>query len=202
MKVFGLTGGIASGKSTVRRMFEKLGAKVLDADALYHHLLLPHANQPSPLATEIGQLFPGVLEQDGTINRKELGARAFVDAQQREKLEKLTHPKIAQAFTNAVVELERSGVERVIYDVPLLYEKQLDRGMQGVIVVWVPADLQRQRLRLRDGLSDSAIDARIVAQLSLDEKRRRATWVIDNSGSVTQTEEQVRKIYQELQDVH
>jgi dephospho-CoA kinase len=196
MRVYGLTGGIASGKSTVHRMLVGLGAHVLDADKIYHDLIAPRGGKPSPLALNIEARFPGMLKADGTIDRAKLGARVYANADDRKLLNALTHPHVGAEVAGQVGLLAHQGVELVFYDVPLLYEGGLEKGMEGVAVVWVPRDVQRARLMQRDGIDTATADKKLAAQMSLDDKRARATWVIDNSGTIEGTEQQVRALWE------
>lgn len=201
MYCYGLTGGIASGKSTVAAMFRALGAHIIDADEVYHSLIQPGPSpdhRPSPLAQRINSEFPGTLRADGTLDRPALASVVFGDPAKRRALELITHPAVAQEVAARIATLHAAGVERVLYDVPLLYERGLEQGMHGVIVVWVPHDLQRQRLQQRDGFSDTDAERRLAAQLPLDEKRKRADWVIDNSGPLDATRQQVEHIWRIL----
>jgi len=195
VRLIGLTGGIASGKSTVRRMLEVLGAQVLDADAIYHELIRPTGEAPSPLARRIAARFPGVLGPDGAIDRAALGAIVFDDPEARQALGEITHPAVAAEVQARTAELARRGVDPVIYDVPLLFERGLEAGMHGVIVVWVPRAAQVARLCARDGLSSDAAAARLAAQWPLDDKRARADWLIDNSGTLEATQAQVERAW-------
>lgn len=198
MPLWGLTGGIASGKSTVHRMLATLGAEVIDADAIYHELLQPNAGVASPLAQRIENRYPGVVGEDGVLDRKRLGELVFSDANERRVLEELTHPAVAEAVGHRMQQLRSKGVQHMFYDVPLLYERGLDKGMNGVIVVWVARETQLARLMHRDGLNPEQAERRLSAQLPLNDKRDRAQWVIDNSGSLDATEQQVRALWQQL----
>lgn len=198
MRIIGLTGGIASGKSTVSRMLRELGATVLDADAVYHELIAPQGGQASPLAQAVASAFPGVLRPDGTLDRAELGRRVFSDAAARQRLGAITHPAVAMEVGRRSQALAASGLPVLIYDVPLLYENGLDAGMDGVIVVWVSRASQRERLCARDGLTPTEAEQRLSAQLPLDRKRDRATWVIDNEGTLEDTRAQVQRLWREL----
>lgn len=197
MHIFGLTGGIASGKSFVRATLENLGAHVLDADAIYHSLIAPLPNgEASPLALAIAAAFPNVMKPDGTLDRAKLGEQVFSDAQALARLGQITHPAVAQETGRRMQALAEKGVARVVYDVPLLYERGLETGMHGVMVVWVPRQLQLERLMQRDGLLREQAEKRVQSQMSLDEKRTRATWVVDNSGSREATQSQVREVWE------
>jgi dephospho-CoA kinase len=198
MKVIGLTGGIASGKSTVRRMLEAHGATVLDADAVYHELIASRHGEASPLARSIGERFPGVLRDDGSVDRERLGAQVFSDPEERRGLETITHPAVAAEVGRRTARLRDAGCRLMLYDVPLLYERGLESGMDGVIVVWVPRPLQIDRLVARDRISEEDARMRLDAQLPLEEKRRKATWVIDNSRDLEDTRGQVERLWAEL----
>jgi len=192
--VFGLTGGISSGKSTVTRMLRELGAEVLDADVLAREVVEPG----TPGLAAIAERFPGVVGADGRLDRARLGARVFGNDAERAALNAITHPLVREAFVEKVQALEARGVERVIYDVPLLVEAGMHEWMEGVALVWVPRDLQKARLMARDGLDATAAEARLAAQLPLDDKRVHATWVIDNSGDLSSTREQVESVWRAM----
>jgi dephospho-CoA kinase len=192
--VFGLTGGIASGKSTVTRMLRELGAHVLDADVLAREVVEPG----TPGIAAVAERFPGVVGPDGRLDRVKLGARVFEDPAERAALNAIIHPLVRDAFLAKVQALEAQGVERVIYDVPLLIESGMHAWMEGVAVVWVPRDVQKARLMSRDGLDAAAAEARLAAQLPLDEKRAHATWLIDNSGDVASTRAQVESVWRAM----
>ena len=191
MKLYGLTGGIASGKSTVSRMLRELGAHVLDADVIAREVVEPG----TPGLKAVSERFPGVVGPDGRLDRAKLGACVFGDAQERAALNALLHPLIGQEFMRRTQELAEAGAERVLYDAPLLIENRLHEGMDGVVLVWVPREVQKARLRARDGLDEAAAEARLAAQLPLDEKRQHATWVVDNSGSLEATRTRVEEVW-------
>ncbi len=194
MKLYGLTGGIASGKSTVSRMLRELGAHVLDADVIAREVVEPG----TPGLQAVAERFPGVLGPDGRLDRARLGARVFGDPQERAALNALLHPLIGQQFMLRTQALAEQGVERVLYDAPLLIENRLHLGMDGVVLVWVPREVQKARLMARDGLDEAAADARLAAQLPLDEKRQHATWVVDNSGELGTTRARVEEVWRAM----
>lgn len=194
MHVFGLTGGIASGKSTVTRVLRELGAEVLDADVIAREVVEPG----TPGLAAVAARFPGVVGSDGRLDRARLGARVFGDPAERAALNGLTHPLVRQAFMDKLQALEERGVARVIYDVPLLIESGMHAWMEAVAVVWVPRALQKARLMSRDGLDADAAEARLAAQLPLDDKRAHATWVIDNSGDLASTRAQVEAMWRAM----
>lgn len=191
MRIYGLTGGIGSGKSTVVRMLRELGAHVLDADVIAREVVEPG----TPGLKAVAERFPGVVGPDGLLDRAKLGARVFGDPKERAALNALLHPLIGQQFLLRTHALAERGVERLVYDAPLLIENRLHEGMDGVVLVWVPREVQKARLMARDGLDEAAAEARLAAQLPLDEKRQHATWVVDNSGNLEATRAQVAAVW-------
>lgn len=195
VRIVGLTGGIGSGKSTVAGLLRDRGAVIIDADALAKEVVA--AGTPG-LAEVLARFGQDVLLPDGTLDRKGLGARVFGDPAALRDLNQIIHPKVATAFGERIAEAERSGAQVCVYDVPLLYENGLDRGLPEVIVVRVSPAVQRARVAARDGLPPEQIEQRIAAQLPLEEKARRAKWVVDNDGDRQKTGEQVARIWAEL----
>jgi dephospho-CoA kinase len=192
MRVLGLTGGIGSGKSVVDAIFAQLGADVVDADALARKVVEPG----QPALEEIVSTFGGdMLLPDGRLDRARLGRLIFGDAAARARLNAITHPRIRQRMSDEVTSRAgRPGV--LILDIPLLLENGRSGDVEKVIVVWVDRATQLQRLMERDRLTAEQANQRIAAQMSLDEKRRRADYVIDNTGTREQTRQQVAAIYQ------
>jgi dephospho-CoA kinase len=196
VKTIGLTGGIASGKSTVSTFLRSIGVHVVDADAVYHALISPLPNgQPSFLAQHIAERFPETLMPNGTINRILLGTKVFSDAKAKQELEAITHPEVAKATHKLFNDLEQQGVTHAVYDVPLLFERNLHTSMHATVLVWVPQALHIQRLMLRDNLSQEQALARIQAQMPLDHKKTLATYCIDNSGTREDSFSQAQKIW-------
>jgi len=177
LRVVGLTGGIATGKSTFAAALRARGVPVLDADALARAVVAPG----EPALAEIVRAFgAGVLAPDGTLDRRKVAALVFADAGARRTLETITHPAVRRAFAAETARLAAAGHPLAFYDVPLLYEVGLDRGLDCVVVVYAPREVQRERLAIRDGLTAAEADARLAAQLDVEEKARRADVVIDN----------------------
>ena len=200
VKVWGLTGGIASGKSTTSRMFAAHGAQVIDADAVYHAMIQPIHGQPSPVTQQVGAaLGLDMILPNGALDRARLGKQVFADANARRILEGITHPAVAAGVQTTLAQWRSQQVAHALYDVPLLYEKGLEAGMHGVVVVWVPRHVQVERLQRRDGLDLAAAEARLAAQMPLDDKKLRARWVIDNAGTQDATEVQVARVWQDIQ---
>jgi dephospho-CoA kinase len=194
MRVFGLTGGIATGKSTVSSMFRDAGLPIIDADLLAREVVEPG----TPALAEIAARFPGVIGADGRLDRKKLGARIFNDAAERAALGAITHPRIRDLALERTTALAQTGAPIAIYDAPLLIENRLHEGMNGVILVVCPEAVQLERLRTRDGLTDEQARARVASQMPLPQKRAHATWVIDNGGSLAQTRAQVEQVISQL----
>ncbi|MGO9828847.1 MAG: dephospho-CoA kinase [Myxococcaceae bacterium] len=195
MRLVGLTGGIASGKSTVTEMFRRLGASVIDADQVARDVVRPG----QPALEEIARRFPGTLDAQGQLDRAALAARIFSDSAERAALNALVHPRIQAEVQRRTDLLRKAGESTVLYDAALLIENGLHHAMEGVILVWVPLPVQRSRLMARDALTEAEADRRIGAQAPLDDKRAAATWVVDNTGSLEQTRAQVVEIWKALQ---
>jgi dephospho-CoA kinase len=184
MRLIGLTGGIATGKSTVDAMLAARGAAVIDADELAREVVLPG----EPALAEVVQRFGGdMLRPDGTLDRPRLGAVVFADPEARRDLEQITHPRIA-VLTQERITLALDGTAPlVVVDIPLLFENGRESLFEGVLLVYAPREVQIRRLRERNGLDAHAAAQRLAAQMPVDEKRDRATWVIDNSCDVDAT---------------
>ncbi|BDG05948.1 dephospho-CoA kinase [Anaeromyxobacter oryzae] len=180
MRVVGLTGGIASGKSTFAALLRARGLPVVDADALAREVVTAGSPALARIAAEFG---PAVLAPDGTLDRRRLAARVFADPEARRRLEAITHPAIRQAMVAETLRLAAEGHELVFYDAPLLFEVGLDTALDSVVVVFAPREVQRERLVRRDGLAPEDADARLAAQLPLDEKAARADFVVENTGA-------------------
>ena len=176
MRLVGLTGGIATGKSTFAAALRALGLPVIDADQLARRVVEPG----TPALAEIGAAFPGVVGTDGRLDRKALGARVFGDEVSRRRLEGITHPAIRAATAAETVRLAEAGQELVFYDTPLLYEAGRDPAMALVVLVWAPREAQLRRLKARDGLTAAEAEARLAAQWPIDEKAALADAVVEN----------------------
>lgn len=194
MLLYGLTGGIATGKSTVARRFVELGMPLIDADVIAREVVA----KGQPALDEIATRFPGVVGADGTLDRAALGARIFANPVERAALDAITHPRIRQAVLEKSIALAESGAPRALYDAPLLIENRLHEGLAGVVLVVAPRDVQRQRLMARNHLSEAEADARIDSQMPLDAKRPFATWIIDNAGDLEATRAQVDEVWRQM----
>ena len=200
--VVGLTGGIGSGKSTVAGMLEKLGTTLIDVDAIVHELQQPGA----PLLEEIAAAFgPEVIDAHGALEREALGAIVFRDPEARQTLNRIVHPKLGAEVTSHMAHARQAGVPLVVLDIPLLFEGRRtgSRGASAMhfdatVVVWVPRQTQIERQLLRERYDRDEAERRVDAQMPLDEKRALVDFVIDNSGSLANTEQQVRQLYSQL----
>ncbi|MHB8509192.1 MAG: dephospho-CoA kinase [Candidatus Dormibacteria bacterium] len=197
MRIIGLTGGIGSGKSTVSGMLRALGAAVVDADEAAHATLMKGAQGYDEVRGEFGE---SVLDAEGRIDRLALADIVFKDEAARARLNAIVHPRVAEWMAAAVAEEAARGRDTVLMDIPLLFENGLDRGMAETWVVWVPREVQVERAVLR-GMREDDVRARVAAQMPLDQKRRRATVVIDNSGELALTLDQVRTEWSRLSAV-
>jgi len=189
----GLTGSIATGKSTVSRMFAHLGARVIDADLLAREVVMPGQAAHARIVEEFG---PQVVQEDGALDRKALGAVVFADASKRKRLEEITHPAIGLRQQRILSVLDEEAFEGVvIWDAALLFEGGGAAKMDRVVVVYADPETERRRLMERDGLSEADARARIASQMPIAEKAKLADHVIDNSGTREETERQVRAVY-------
>lgn len=188
MRRIGLTGGIASGKSTVSSWLREAGIPVLDSNALARQAVAP--GSPG-LAEVLAQFGPQLLLPDGMLNREALGTLVFRDAEARARLNAIVHPRVRALTEQALQKLEAAGETRVVLDIPLLYEVRDPAEFERVVVVYVDATTQLERLMRRNALSAAEAQARIQSQLSLEVKKARADVVIDNRGSFEETRRQV-----------
>jgi dephospho-CoA kinase len=194
VRVYGLTGNIGSGKSTVARMLEARGVPVVDADRVARDVVEPG----QPALREIAERFPGVLQRDGTLDRKALAARVFADFRERLALERIVHPRIAEEVAARMGALAGAGHPCAVYEAALIVENKLEDGLDGLIVVTAPQRLAIERLRERDGMNEEEARSRLAAQLPSEDKVRRARFVIENTGSEAELEAQVDRVAQAL----
>jgi dephospho-CoA kinase len=188
MRLMGLTGGIATGKSTVSAMLAGRGAAVVDADELAREVVLPGTPGLAAVARRFG---PEVLQPDGALDRAALGAIVFADPAARKDLERITHPRITELMQQRIAAAFARDVPAVVVDIPLLFENGREDMFEGVLLVWAPEAVQLHRLRSREGIDEEEARLRLAAQLPIEEKRSRATWIVDNSGSLEDTRRQV-----------
>jgi dephospho-CoA kinase len=195
VRLVGLTGGIASGKSTFSEALRARGAPVVDADALARAAVAPG----TPALAEITRAFgPDVLAPDGSLDRKRMASLVFADPEARRRLEAITHPAVRRAMAAETGRLAAAGHDLAFYDTPLLFEIGLDRTLDCVVVVWAPPAIQRARLATRDGLGPAEADARLAAQLPIDEKAARSDFVVENVGAVADLEPKAERLLADL----
>jgi dephospho-CoA kinase len=193
--VLGITGGIATGKSTVTTFFAELGAAVVSADTLAREAVLPGSSALAALAACFGET---ILAEDGSLDRDALATIVFDDADRRAELNRITHPEIARLADERLQHLREAGAALIVYEAPLLFEANARGRVDKVLVVTASVEVQIARLMARSGLRRSDAIARVEAQMPLAEKIRRADFVIDNSGSVEQTRNAVSVLYRQL----
>ncbi len=193
-RVLGLTGGIATGKSTVSAILSDRAA-IVDADRLAREIVEPGRDA----WREIVDLFgPESLREDQTLDRSYLRRVIFQDPPKRKRLEAITHPRIRALARQRIVERSRER-DFVIYDAPLLFEAKIHHWLRPVLLVACRRDIQEQRLRMRDGLDDSDIQRHLKAQMSLAEKRRLADFVIENDSTLEELETTVAHVWEAVE---
>lgn len=196
MKIFALTGGIAAGKSTVARRLSELGAHVISADELVRQVQSPHSSVLDAISRRFGF---GVMTETGELDRAALGRLVFDDEHARADLEAIVHPAISEVFARRVREITAQNPDAtIIYDIPLLAETRRANEFDGVILADAPADTRRERLMSIRGLSRNEADSRISAQASDDDRRALATWIIDTSGTLAETESRTDDVWKKL----
>uniref|UniRef100_A0A8C3CJ65 Dephospho-CoA kinase domain-containing protein n=1 Tax=Cairina moschata TaxID=8855 RepID=A0A8C3CJ65_CAIMO len=190
MFLVGLSGGIASGKSTVVAVLRELGCAVIDADVIAREVVQPHLKAYQQIVRYFGT---DILLESGEINREALGSIIFSQPEKRQLLNAITHPEIQKEMLKQVLKYFVLGYRYVILDIPLLFEtNRLTKFMKHTVLVYCDPQTQLSRLMKRNGLCQAEAEARIASQLPLDEKRKLASHVIDNSGDRESTRRQVR----------
>jgi dephospho-CoA kinase len=180
LNVFGLTGGIGSGKSTAAALFRERGVPVVDADELAREAV---ALGSAGLAEVVSAFGPQIRAADGSLDRKQLGALVFADPEARKRLNAITHPIVRRLSQERFATLDSQGVTLAGYDVPLLFEVGLDAVLRPIVVVVAREATQLERILARDGISEEAARERMAAQLPLAEKQKRADYVLYNNGT-------------------
>jgi dephospho-CoA kinase len=192
----GLTGGIATGKSTVTAMLRSPRVRIVDADALAREVVEPGTPAHAQIVAEFG---PEALQPDGRLDRARLAEIVFPDPDKRKRLEAITHPAIRARFEQIMTDLERQGFDGIlIWDAALLVESGGHKTMDKVVVVTTDPATQLGRLVARDGSTEEAARARTASQMPLGLKARAGDYVIDNSGTREETERRVREVYRAL----
>lgn len=191
MRVFGLTGGLASGKSAVARMLRSRGVPVIDADQLAREVVAPGTEGLAEVVKTFGE---GVLLPDGSLDRAKLAELVFGDPSRRQALNRIVHPRIAALSAERIGELTRAGEPLACYEAALLVENGLADAFRPLVVVAVPEETQVARAMERDAATEAQARARIAAQHPLSAKVAAADFVIDNSGDLAATEKQVDEV--------
>lgn len=190
-----LTGGIASGKSTVSQWFSERGVPVIDCDALVHSSY----NEGGQMYLAVLDAFgPRILNEEGQIDRKKLSEIVFKDEVALKCLSDITHPIVRALVEKQANDLEAEGYSVIIVDIPLLYESGMAQQYEKVIVVHVPFDLQLKRLMERNQFSEEEARRRIQSQMNLDDKAKMANYVISNAGSLIELYDQLEQLLESL----
>jgi dephospho-CoA kinase len=196
MLLVGLTGGVATGKSTVARMFQQCGAAIIDADALARDVVQP--GKPA-WRDIVGRYGGGVLQPDRTLNRHALAEVVFGHPRELAALNAIVHPRVAKEQRRLVREIARKDPESlVVYDVPLLFEAGVDARVDRILVVTADRTTQIKRLQQRNGLTRAEALRRIRSQTPLSEKRKRADDVLDGTLARPRLQRLVKRLYREL----
>jgi dephospho-CoA kinase len=193
MRVIGLTGSIGMGKSTTAAMFREAGIPVYDADAAVHEAYDVGGIAVGP----VGEAFPGVV-RDGRVDREELRKRVLGNPEALKVLNGIVHPLIGENRAKVFAEAEAAGADMIIMDVPLIYETGGEKNMAAVIVCSAPADVQRERVLAREGMTPERLDAILAQQVPDAEKRARADYVVDTGKGLDAAREQVKAIIEAL----
>lgn len=192
MRIIGLTGGIASGKSSVARLLEERGVPVIDADQLAREAVLPGSPALERIVAAFGR---EVIRDDGTLDRKRLGALVFADADKRRQLENILHPEIRRLGEEQIERAAVAGQRVLVYMAPLLIEAGAADRVDEIWVVTVRPEIQLQRLMARDGIDRAAAQRIIDSQMPLAEKAAHGRVLIDNSGTPQETRQLLADIW-------
>ncbi|ALQ16635.1 dephospho-CoA kinase [Listeria monocytogenes] len=187
-KTIGLTGSVATGKSTVSNMIQQAGIPLVDADIAARKVVEPGTEGLKEIVAYFGE---EILLADGTLNRAKLGEIIFKDKEKREKLNEITHPRVKDYMLEARERFFRAGEELVFFDIPLLFESHLESLVDQIVVVWTTPETELKRLMERNNLTKEDALRRIESQMGIDEKARKADFVIDNNESLEKTQKQV-----------
>jgi dephospho-CoA kinase len=199
MAVVGLTGGIASGKSTVARRFAERGVPVVDADAIAREVVAPGEPALEAIRRAFGE---GVLGEDGALDRAAMGERVFSDAAARNLLESIVHPAMMARVASRLVALQREGTAWALYEAALIVERGLAPGMAALVVVTCDPELQVSRLMARNGLSEAQARQRLAAQASNEARLAAADYVIENDDGLDALLAQADAVFDALAAQH
>jgi dephospho-CoA kinase len=196
VKLVGLTGGIASGKSTVAAILRRLGAVIINADELSREVVQPEQDAWKEIVTTFGS---DILQEDKTLDRRKLRKIVFDNPEARKKLEAIIHPRVRSLAEKKISALAATGSSIIVYEVPLLFESQIHLWLRPVILVACDVGTQKKRLLERDHLTEPEAQQHLDAQMSLEDKRKLADYVIENNGNLEELERQVRAVLQKIQ---
>jgi len=197
--LLGVTGGIATGKSTVAEMLEEMGAPLVDVDIIAREVVEPGRPAWKQI---VGYFGDSVLKEDGSIDRKRLSSIVFNDEAKRKRLESFTHPFILEEMAGHVDRIARNNPDAIIQVVvPLLIEIGSQNQFDKVVLVYAPGEVQIERLMRRDGIERTQAERILEAQLPIDEKLKYADFVIYNDGTLDETRTQVEDLWRELKDI-
>jgi len=195
MKVIGLTGGIATGKSAVAAMLRELGAVIIDADQLAREIVEPGQEAWRDIVDTFGR---EVLREDDTIDREKLRKKIFKVEKARKQLEAITHPRIRALAEQRMAKLAAEEADLIVYEAPLLFENKVHHWLRPVILVACDPATQKRRLRKRDALSEEEVEQHLKAQMPLEEKRELADFVIENDGNLEELRGQVEEVWEKI----
>ncbi|KXS63932.1 dephospho-CoA kinase [Listeria monocytogenes] len=187
-KTIGLTGSVATGKSTVSNMIQHAGIPLVDADIAARKVVEPGTEGLKGIVAYFGE---EILLADGTLDRAKLGEIIFKDKEKREKLNEITHPRVKDYMLEARERFFRAGEELVFFDIPLLFESHLESLVDQIVVVWTTPETELKRLMERNNLTKEDALRRIESQMGIDEKAKKADFVINNNESLEKTQKQV-----------
>lgn len=195
MKIIGLTGGIASGKSSVSKILQKQGEQVICADEIAHQVINKGGLAYDSVVKEFGDQ---ILDTKKNIDRKKLGPLVFQNPQKLRKLNQAVHPAVISTIQERIQKAKDQNIKRIFLDIPLLFEGETHQICDYIIVVYSPEKVMIERIKLRDGLNDEEIKNRLRSQISIEDKKSKADFVIDNSGSLESTKKQVLNLLESL----
>ncbi len=194
MLIIGLTGSIGMGKSTAAARIRTLGVPVCDADSIVHKMYKTGGAAVAPIAAA----FPGTMSEDGGIDRQKLAAALLADGSAYTRLEAIVHPLVVQAEREFLHVKAGKGMEKVVLEIPLLFETGGNERVDVTIVVSAPPEIQRSRVLERAGMTPEKLDQILSRQMSDEDKRSRADFVVDTSRSIPETEAQIDRIMAQL----
>jgi len=199
MKIIGLTGSIGTGKSTVANYLKESNISVINLDDIAHQTILKGNKAYNKIVNEFGN---EILDDNGEIDRKQLGVIVFDDVDKLEKLNSFTHPEVLETLAKQIAINEISGESFIVVEVPLLFELNLERLFDEVVVVFTPLDKQIERVRKRDNISEEEAIKRINLQIPVDKKISDKVLVVDNSKGLPYLKEQVDKLVNQWENIY